>query len=409
VHSASGIFPIVRHVAQARCPEAQWWYIDACVAHAGYVFKSFNCIFVRHESEASLDFLLDVQYKGSICPRHYQPIKDNKIMGQLIDGKWHTDWYDTKSTDGKFVRTESLFRNWVTPDGSAGATGAGGFHAEAGRYHLYVSLACPWAHRTLIFRAIKKLEEMISVSVVNSFMGDNGWTFEPGDDVVPDTVNNKTCMHEIYTLAKSDFSGRVTVPVLWDKQQDTIVSNESADIIRMLNSAFDGLGAETDDYYPVSLRREIDQINELVYDGINNGVYRSGFATTQQAYENAVEGVFDTLDKMEVILSVQRYLAGSRITEADWRAFTTLVRFDAVYAGHFKCNLKRIADYPSLQNYLQELYQYPEIADTVNIGNIKAHYYGSHEMINPTRIVPVGPLLDFLMPHDRNRRFPATD
>lgn len=324
-------------------------------------------------------------------------------MGLLVEGKWHTDWYDTKSTNGRFVRKESAFRHWVTADGEAGPTGQGGFKAEAGRYHLYVSLACPWAHRTLIFRALKGLEEMISISVVNAYMADEGWTFEPGEGVIADSINGKSRMHQIYTLAMSDYTGRVTVPVLWDKQQNTIVSNESADIIRMLNSAFDGIGAKPGDYSPQAQREEIDAINELVYDNINNGVYRAGFATTQEAYDSGVEDVFTALDTIEQRLTGQRYLVGNQSTEADWRLFTTLVRFDAVYVGHFKCNKKRIADYPQLSNYIRDLYQQPGVAQTVDIDYIKAHYYASHETINPTRIIPGGPILDFDQPHDRAR------
>ena len=324
-------------------------------------------------------------------------------MGILVEGKWYTNWYDTKSTGGKFVRKDSHFRNWITADGEPGPSGVGGFKAEAGRYHLYVSLACPWAHRTLIFRQLKGLEEMISVSVVNAFMGDEGWTFEPGDGVVPDTVNQKSRLHEIYTLALPDYTGRVTVPVLWDKHQKTIVSNESAEIIRMFNNAFDHLGAIPGDYYPIDKRGQVDELNEWIYGSINNGVYKAGFATTQEAYDEAVTDVFDVLDKLEQRLSQQRYLTGSHITEADWRLFTTLIRFDAVYVGHFKCNRKRIMDYPALSNYVRDLYQQPGIAETVNIDYIKAHYYGSHESINPTRIVPIGPQLDFERPHNRDR------
>ena len=324
-------------------------------------------------------------------------------MGLLIEGKWHTDWYDTKSTGGKYVRKEAAFRNWITANGAAGPTGRGGFKAAAGRYHLYVSLACPWAHRSLIFRALKGLEEMISVSVVNSFMGDEGWTFEPGEGVVADSVNHKTRVHEIYTAAMPDYTGRVTVPVLWDKQQNTIVNNESAEIIRMFNSAFDELGAKTGDYYPRVIRDEIDTINEVIYHGFNNGVYKAGFATTQDAYDEAVTEVFDVLDGLEERLGSQRYLLGSQLTEADWRLFTTLVRFDPVYVGHFKCNKQRIQDYPALSNYLRDLYQHPGIRETVDIDYIKAHYYGSHESINPTRIIPIGPALNLDAPHDRDR------
>lgn len=326
-------------------------------------------------------------------------------MGLLVDGLWCTDWYDTKSTGGKFVRKDSSFRNWITADGKAGPSGIGGFKAEAGRYHLYVSLACPWAHRTLIFRALKGLQDVISVSVVNAYMGDEGWTFKPGNGVIEDTVNHKKRLHEIYTLVDPSYTGRVTVPVLWDKKQKTIVSNESAEIIRMLNSAFDHLGAKPGDYYPEKKRDEIDALNALIYDNINNGVYKAGFATTQTAYEDAVKGVFDVLDTLEQRLTTQRYLSGSDITEADWRLFTTLIRFDAVYVGHFKCNLKRIADYPSLSNYLRDLYQEPGIAATVDIDYIKAHYYQSHGSINPTQIVPVGPALEFDKAHNRNSLF----
>ena len=322
-------------------------------------------------------------------------------MGLLVDGRWQDRWYDTRISKGRFVRKESQFRNWVTADGSPGPSGTGGFRAEPGRYHLYVSHACPWAHRTLILRAVKGLEDMISVSVVHWFMGEYGWTFE--DAEVPDTVNNAKFMHQVYTAAIPDYTGRVTVPVLWDKRQGTIVSNESAEIIRMFNSAFDGVGAAPGDYYPEALREEIDAINERVYRTVNNGVYRSGFATTQEAYEEAVVPLFETLDWLEDRLSGQRYLAGSAITEADWRLATTLFRFDPVYVGHFKCNLKRIADYPNLSAYTRDLYQQPGIAETVRLDHIKAHYYGSHESINPTRIVPRGPEIDYGTPHDRDR------
>ena len=324
-------------------------------------------------------------------------------MGLLVEGQWHTDWYDTQSTGGKFIRKDSAFRNWITTDGSPGPSGVGGFQAEAGRYHLYVSLACPWAHRTLLFLQLKGLQEMISVSVVNALMGDEGWTFEPGPGVVPDTLNHSSRLYEIYQLAQPDYTGRVTVPVLWDKQQKTIVSNESSEIIRMLNSAFDPLGAIPGDYYPINLRQQIDELNNWIYDSVNNGVYKAGFATTQQAYEEAVTSLFEALDQLEQRLSRQRYLTGSQITEADWRLFTTLIRFDAVYVGHFKCNLKRIEDYPELSNYVRDLYQQPGIADTVEMDYIKSHYYGSHETINPSRVVPAGPLQDFNRPHNRGR------
>ena len=322
-------------------------------------------------------------------------------MGLLVDGQWRDRWDDTRISRGRFVRKESQFRNWVTADGSPGPSGTGGFEAESGRYHLYVSYACPWAHRTLIFRAIKGLQDMISLSAVHWFMGESGWSFE--DAEIPDTVNRAQFMHQVYTAAKRDYTGRVTVPVLWDKRLGTIVSNESSEIIRMFNSAFDGVGAAPGDYYPEALREEIDTINERVYHTVNNGVYRSGFATTQEAYEEAVSPLFESLDWLEDRLSGQRYLTGSTITEADWRLVTTLFRFDPVYVGHFKCNLKRIADYPNLFAYTRDLYQQPGIAETVRLDHIKAHYYGSHESINPTRIVPKGPEIDFGAPHDRGR------
>ncbi|WP_318446813.1 glutathione S-transferase family protein [Photobacterium leiognathi] len=322
-------------------------------------------------------------------------------MGLLVDGKWHTDWYDTKSTGGKFERKVSSFRNWITKDGSAGITGEAGFKAEPNRYHLYVSLACPWAHRAIIYRQLKGLDSMIPMSVVNAYMGDNGWNFEAGDGVVADPIFNAQFLYQIYTQADPDYTGRVTVPVLWDKHKQTIVSNESADIIRMLNSAFDDVGAVKVDFYPQALRQQIDELNDFVYANINNGVYRAGFATTQEAYDEAVIALFDALEVIEQRLSTQRYLLGEHITEADWRLFTTLVRFDAVYVGHFKCNLKRIVDFPHLWGYVRDLYQVEGVAQTVDIDYIKAHYYGSHETINPTRIIPKGPELDFLSPHHR--------
>jgi len=322
-------------------------------------------------------------------------------MGLLQDGKWVDQWYDTKATGGRFVRKAPQFRNWITADGSAGPTGEAGFKAEAGRYHLYVSLACPWAHRTLIFRALKGLEGLISLSVVHWRMADKGWTFEPVEGAVPDTVNGSEFMFQVYTSAQSDYSGRVTVPVLWDKKTKTIVSNESSEIIRMFNTSFDGVGAKEGDYYPAPLRAEIDTLNERIYDTVNNGVYKAGFATTQQAYEEAVTPVFETLDWLEARLSDQRYLTGARITEADWRLFTTLVRFDPVYVGHFKCNIRRIADYPALSGYVRDLYQHPGVAGTVNMDHIKNHYYASHESINPSLVVPLGPKIDFSAPHNR--------
>lgn len=322
-------------------------------------------------------------------------------MGLLQDGKWVDQWYDTKKSKGRFERKASQFRNWLTKDGSAGASGEGGFKAEAGRYHLYVSHACPWAHRTMIFRKLKGLENMIDVSVVHWYMAENGWTFEKGAGVIADPINGAEFMHQIYTAADSHYSGRVTVPVLWDKEQKTIVSNESSEIIRMFNSAFDDIGALDGDYYPEDLRGEIDAVNARVYETVNNGVYRSGFATTQDAYEEAVIPLFETLDWLEEILSKSRYLVGNQLTEADWRLFTTLIRFDPVYVGHFKCNLKRIADYPSLSGFVRDLYQMPGVAETVHMDHIKKHYYESHDTINPTRIVPKGPELDLLSPHNR--------
>lgn len=324
-------------------------------------------------------------------------------MGLLVEGQWHDQWYDTEETGGRFERSQSQFRNWITADGSAGSTGKAGFKAEPGRYHLYVSLACPWAHRTLIFRLLKGLEKMIDVSVVHWYMGEQGWTFQQGSSVVADPLFNAEFLHQIYTQADPQYSGRVTVPVLWDKQQQTIVSNESADIIRMFNTAFDGIGALAGDYYPDHLCSAIDAMNARVYDEINNGVYKAGFATSQQAYEEAVTPLFAALDWLDSWLGERRYLCGNQITEADWRLFTTLIRFDAVYVGHFKCNLRRIADYPNLQGYLKELYQWPGIRETVNFQHIKGHYYQSHDMINPTRIVPTGPLLDLDSPHGRQR------
>jgi len=324
-------------------------------------------------------------------------------MGLLVDGKWQDVWYDTDSTKGRFERSKSQFRNWITPDGSAGPSGEAGFKAEPGRYHLYVSYACPWAHRTLIFRALKKLEDVISVSVVDMLMADEGWTFYGTTGSTGDPLFGAKRLHEIYTRADPHYSGRVTVPVLWDKQRGTIVSNESAEIIRMLNSAFDEFGDASLDFYPQHLRSEIDAMNDFVYPNINNGVYRAGFATTQDAYEEAFGQLFKALDTLENTLSKQRYLTGSRLTEADWRLFTTLLRFDPVYVGHFKCNLRRIADYPNLWNYTRELYQVPGVAETVNMEHIKGHYYRSHKTINPTGIVPVGPEVDFSAPHDRDR------
>lgn len=322
-------------------------------------------------------------------------------MGLLVDGKWQDKWYDTDKNQGRFVRSESQFRNWVTADGSAGPTGEAGFKAEAGRYHLYVSHACPWANRTMIFRKLKGLEEMIDFSVVHWLMAENGWTFAEGAGVVADPIHQADFLHQIYTAADGNYSGRVTVPVLWDKQQQTIVSNESADIIRMFNSAFDELGAKPGDYYPKALREQIDALNEKIYHTVNNGVYKAGFATSQQAYEEALHPLFASLDELDRRLASQCYLLGEHLTEADWRLFTTLIRFDAVYVGHFKCNLKRIVDYPNLDAYMRELYQMEGIAETIHFDHIKGHYYQSHSMINPTGVVPSGPILDLDKPHQR--------
>ncbi|WP_407154524.1 glutathione S-transferase family protein [Bradyrhizobium sp. STM 3557] len=324
-------------------------------------------------------------------------------MGLLVDGRWRDVWYETASTGGRFVRKESAFRNFVTRDGSAGPSGTGGFKAEAGRYHLYVSLACPWAHRTLIMRALKGLSDMISVSVVHWLMREHGWTFADGPGVVPDSINQAQFLHQVYTAAEPRYSGRVTVPVLWDKARHTIVNNESAEIIRMLNSAFDGVAAMPGDYYPAALQGEIDAINARVYETLNNGVYKAGFATSQSAYEEAIGPLFATLDWLEDRLATRRFLLGDAPTEADIRLFTTLIRFDAVYVGHFKCNIRRIADYPHLSAYVRDLYQWPGIATTVNFEHIKRHYYESHRTINPTGIVPVGPEQDFTLPHGRER------
>lgn len=318
-------------------------------------------------------------------------------MGMLIAGKWTTAWYDVKATGGAFVRPETRFRHWVSADGTSG------FPAAAGRYHIYVSLACPWAHRALIVRKLKGLERVISVSVVDPFMGEEGWAFSEGPGCIPDSIGGFRFLREVYTAADPEYTGRVTVPVLWDRQHGTIVNNESSEIIRMLNREFDAFGHAGLDLYPPELRPEIDKVNALIYEHINNGVYRCGFATNQAAYEAAFDALFAALAEIEGRLGARRYLTGGRITEADWRLFTTLVRFDAVYFGHFKCNLRRIIDYPNLSNYLRELYQVPGVADTVDFDHIKQHYYRSHEAINPTRIVPKGPHLDLLAPHDRAR------
>ncbi len=324
-------------------------------------------------------------------------------LGLLERGDWRQEDGPLHTKDGRFVRPPTTYRNFVTADGSPGPTGEGGFPAAAGRYHLYVSLACPWAHRTLIFRKLKKLENVISFSVVEPILGKTGWEFGTGPGATLDTVNGKATLADIYLITNPHYSGRVTVPVLWDKKRRVIVNNESSEIIRMLNSAFDAFTDVHTDYYPAELRAEIDRINDIVYPNVNNGVYRAGFATTQAAYEEAARTVFATLDQIEERLSRQRYLVGRQITEADWRLFTTLVRFDAVYYSHFKCNLRRIVDYPNLWNYLRDLYQVPGVADTVSLDHIKRHYYGSHRFVNPTGIVPIGPLIDFTKPHDRGR------
>lgn len=316
-------------------------------------------------------------------------------MGLLVDGVWRDEWYDTKSSDGEFIRTDAQFRSWISADGSTG------FQAESGRYHLFVSLACPWAHRTLVFRALKGLEDVISVSIVKPEMLSQGWELQ--GDYLPDRMEGFSYMHQVYTSVQPNYSGRVTVPVLYDKKTRQIVSNESSEIIRMLNTAFNDFASDDLDYYPESKRQIIDEVNADVYENINNGVYKTGFATTQAAYEKNFEALFEALGRMEVRLSESRYLTGDTLTEADWRLFTTLVRFDAVYVGHFKCNFKRIEDYPNLSNYLRELYQIMGIAETVDFEHIKTHYYYSHDMINPTRIVPMGPDLALERAHDRDR------
>ena len=323
-------------------------------------------------------------------------------MGLLNNGIWQDKWYDTDSTGGRFERHESQFRNWITPDGSAGPDGKAGFKAEAGRYHLYVAYACPWAHRALVFRKLKGLEDMIDVSYTHWFMGENGWTFKDDPDgIVGDKLFGSDFMYEIYLKADPHYTGRVTVPTLWDKQQNTIVSNESADIIRMFNSAFDSVGAADGDYYPDDKKAEIDDINERVYHTVNNGVYKAGFATAQDAYEEAVFPLFESLDWLDEKLGKSRFLTGDTPTEADWRLWTTLYRFDLVYHGHFKCNIRRLVDYANLWPYARDLYQWPGIAETVNPMHAQRHYYESHDMVNPTRVVPAGPDIDWEKPHGR--------
>jgi putative glutathione S-transferase len=324
-------------------------------------------------------------------------------MGLLVDGVWQDEQHIARTPGGRFVRPTTRFRNWVTQDGSPGPTGEGGFAAARGRYHLYVALPCPWAHRTVIMRMLKGLEDVVSMSVLEPLYGPHGWRFGTSPGTVPDSVNGASELAEIYLRADPRYTGRVSVPALWDKERRTIVNNESAEIIRMLNGAFGRFTNVRTDYYPPALREEIDRVNALVYENVNNGVYRAGFATAQEAYEEAFRAVFGALDELERRLARQRYLAGKDITEADWRLFTTLVRFDAVYYSHFKCNLRRIIDYPNLSNYLRDLYQQGGVAATVNMDHIKRHYYGSQRHVNPTGIVPLGPLLDFLAPHDRGR------
>ena len=323
-------------------------------------------------------------------------------MGLLIEGSWHDQWYDT-AADGRFRRENAQRRNWITADGSPGPSGEGGFKAQAGRYHLYVSLACPWAHRTLILRQLKGLQDLVDVSLVSWLMLDKGWTFDPAHGSTGDALDGLDFLHQRYTIDDANYTGRVTVPLLWDKQQQCIVNNESAEIIRMFNSAFDGLTGNCLDFYPEALRGEIDALNQRIYPAVNNGVYRAGFATTQAAYEEAFGELFGELDWLDAHLGEHRYLAGKYLSEADWRLFTTLVRFDAVYYGHFKCNLRRIEDYPNLSNWLRELYQWPGVAATVDFEHIKGHYYASHRTINPTGIVPKGPALDLSRGHDRAR------
>ncbi|MEI7285264.1 glutathione S-transferase family protein [Pectobacterium carotovorum] len=327
-------------------------------------------------------------------------------MGQLVDGVWHDTWYETKSTGGHFKRSESAFRNWVTPDGAPGLTGKGGFPAQSGRYHLYVSLACPWAHRTLLMRQLKGLEDHIAVSVVHPLMLDHGWTFGTDFEAATgDSLYQHEFLYQLYLHAMPDYSGRVTVPVLWDTEQHTIVSNESADIIRMLNSAFDGVGATAGDYYPEALRAQIDELNGWIYDKVNNGVYKAGFATSQSAYDESATTVFAALSDLESILAKQRYLTGEQLTEADLRLWTTLIRFDPVYHTHFKCDKYRLSDYPNLFGFLRDIYQIPGIADTVDMAHIRHHYYRSHGTINPHGVISLGPEQDLNQPHHRDKTF----
>lgn len=326
-------------------------------------------------------------------------------MGLLVDGKWIDQWYDTDATEGAFIRSDAQFRNWVTADGAPGPSGSGGFKAEPDRYHLYVSYACPWAHRTLIFRALKGLGDIIDVTVVHPHMLENGWELRDEHGSSTDSLYGLRYLYELYTRAQPSYSGRVTVPVLWDKQRQTIVNNESAEIIRMFNSAFDAFHDLRADYYPAALRSDIDALNAHLYRTVNNGVYCCGFATRQRPYEVAFRALFATLDELEARLARQRYLLGHPITEADWRLFTTLLRFDVVYYSHFKCNLRHIVDYPNLWGYVRDLYQQPGVADTVHFDHIKQHYYVSQTTINPNQIVPLGPAVDFGEAHHRDRHY----
>ncbi len=323
-------------------------------------------------------------------------------MGMLVDGQWKDVWYDTDSSGGSFEREQAKVRHWVTVDGSPGPDGDGGFAAEAGRYHLYVSLACPWAHRTLIMRALKGLEPLIGVSVVSPLMLDKGWTFDREQGSTGDELAQRDFLHQRYTDSSPGYSGRVTVPVLWDRQRECIVNNESAEIIRMFNSAFDAITGNDADFYPEPLRSAIDHWNDRIYPRVNNGVYRAGFATSQSAYEEAYTELFEELDLLDAHLAGQRYLVGDALTEADIRLFTTLIRFDAVYHGHFKCNRQRLEDYPYLSAYVRDIYQLPSVAQTVDFDHIKRHYYASHDTINPTGVVPLGPAIDFARPHGRD-------
>ena len=324
-------------------------------------------------------------------------------MGLLIDGQWHDKWYETKESGGRFVREDAQFRNWITPDGSAGPTGEAGFEAEAGRYHLFASYACPWVHRVFLFRKLKGLEDMIDVSFVHWHMAESGWTFKKDENnIVGDKLFNFDFAHQIYTKADPNYSGRVTVPILWDTKTDTIVSNESSEIIRMLNSAFDKIGATPGDYYPEAQRKEIDALNERIYNTVNNGVYRAGFSTSQDAYEEAIEPLFATLDWLDNKLGESRFLTGDQPTEVDWRLFPTLLRFDPVYVGHFKCSKKRIVDHQNLWAYTRDLYQWPGITDTINMDHARKHYYISHKTINPTSVLPICPDIDWMEPHGRD-------